>query len=74
MEKMGFTNRWIEWISLCMSTVKYNFFLSGKEVGPITPRRGLRQGDPISPYLFLLRTEELSALIKQKEEEGALHG
>lgn len=57
-----------------MSTVKYNFIVSGHEVGPIVPNRGLRQGDPISPYLFLLCAEGLSALIQKKQASGALHG
>lgn len=56
-----------------MSTVKYKFVTSGHEVGPIIPGRGLRQGDPISPYLFLLCTEGLLALIRKYEVRGKIH-
>lgn len=74
MLKMGFARKWVDWILLCMNTVRYSFLISGREVGPIMPKRGLRQGDPISPYLFLLCTEGLTALIQRKQEMGILHG
>lgn len=74
MRKMGFHDRWMEWVYMCMSTVKYTFLTSGHEIGPVTPTRGLRQGHPISPYLFLLCTEGLSALIQRNQVRGLIHG
>jgi hypothetical protein len=41
---------------------------------PVVPTRGIRQGDPISPYLFLLCTEGLSCLLQQREAQGVLQG
>ena len=70
LTKMGFHTRWIECITLCVSTVSYYVSVNGELVDPITPKRGLRQGDPFSPYLFILCAEGLSSLMKQVEERG----
>lgn len=43
-------------------------------MGPIIPGWGLRQGDPLSPCLFILMDESLSVMLRVQEEEGALHG
>ena len=74
MRKMGFHERWISLIMMCVTTVSYSMLINGKPKGKITPSRGLRQGDPISPYLFLLCAEGLSAMIKKKERGGNLKG
>ena len=74
MLKLGFDNRWVDLMMMCVSTVRYNVLVNGMEVGPIILKRGLRQGDPLSPYLFILCAEGLSSLIKRVEFEGLLHG
>ena len=60
MEKMGFSRRWINMISMCIRSVAYSVMLNGQPHGLITPTRGLHQGDPLSPYLFSLVTEVLN--------------
>ena len=74
MIKMGFASRWIRWIMMCVETVDYSVIVNNESVGPIFPGRGLRQGDPLSPYLFILCAEGLSALIRQTERRGDIHG
>ena len=59
---------------MCMESVNYQVLVNGERVGPIVPKRGLRQGDPLSPYLFILCAEGLSSLLKKAESRGDIHG
>ena len=68
MEKMGFNPRWISLTMMCISSVSYSILINGEPHGLIKPSRGLRQGDPLSPYLFLLCVEGLYHMIKQAEQ------
>ena len=74
MRRMGFNERWISLILMCVSTVEYLVLINEQAKGKIILTRGLRQGDPISPYLFLLCAEGLSAMIKKEERDGLLKG
>lgn len=55
---------------LYVSTVTYRITKEGMDVGPIIPSRGLRQGDPLSTYLFIICAEGLSSLISHYENVG----
>ncbi|KAM2204787.1 hypothetical protein ACFX1S_024390 [Malus domestica] len=73
MAKLGFAPLFCNWIKECISTASFNILVNGNSTGFVLPERGLRQGDPLSPYLFLLCTEGLSMLLRNGMERGALH-
>ena len=72
--KMGFSIDWVALMMQCISSVNYKVLLNGQPKGHIVPERGLRQGDPLSPYLFILCTEALIANIRKQEREKRLTG
>lgn len=58
----------------CISSTSFSFLINGVPKGFLKPSRGLRQGDPISPYLFLICAEGLSALIRRAELCNSIQG
>ncbi|KAM6593387.1 hypothetical protein CsatA_001090 [Cannabis sativa] len=74
MTKMGFDLRFIDLVFAMVSSVRYKIIHGGHELGLIIPKRGIRQGDPLSPYLFLICAEGFSSLIRKFERDGRLKG
>lgn len=64
MLKLGFSENWVSLIMRCVETVKLSVRVNGHFSEIFSPTRGIRQGDPISPYLFLLCAEGLSSMLK----------
>lgn len=62
--------KWISWIMGCVSNPKFSIFIRGR----IQASRGIRQGDPLSPFLFLLVSEVLSGLLSRLHEKGKYEG
>ena len=74
MKKIGFHEKWIELIMHCITSVSYSVLVNGAFYGSIIPTRGLRQGDPISPYIFLLCADGFSSLINEAARNHKLSG
>lgn len=72
--KLGFHSKWVNWIMECVSTVKFAICANGESRAKVVPGRGLRQGDPLSPYLFLFVKDVLSKSIEQEVSQGHLGG
>ena len=71
---MNFSSCWIKWIKECVTTVQYAILINGSPTPFFTPNRGLRQGDPLSPYLFLFCANILSLALLKEEGLGNIRG
>lgn len=65
---LGFSRHWTNWISVILSTASTKILLNGEPARRICHGRGLRQGDPLSPMLFVLTMEVLNAIIIQADQ------
>ena len=74
MIKMGFLDVWVDRVMTCVSSPSFSVLINGKPYGLIHPSRGICQGDPLSPYLFLLCVEGFTSLLQKAELEGNIHG
>ncbi|RVW92931.1 LINE-1 reverse transcriptase-like [Vitis vinifera] len=74
LQKMGFGSKWLGWMWSCLSSAKFSVLVNGVSVGFFPSTKGLRQGDPLSPYLFVMGMEMLDVLIRRAVEGGFLSG
>jgi hypothetical protein len=74
MRRLGFAEEWIHLIMMCLSTVSYSVLLNGVQCGQFNASRGIRQGDSLSPYLFLICVEGLSPLLQRADMERKIKG
>ena len=74
LELNGFSSLFISLVMHCVETVRFQVLLNGSPLRSFKPQRGIRQGDPLSPFLFILCSDVLSRLLLQQEREGLIHG
>ena len=74
MLKLGLDEKWVQLAMETVCTTTYLVLINGKPKGFVTPTRGIKQGDPLSPYLFLFCAEGLFAMIRKAEEARNLQG
>ena len=74
MLKLGFHSDWVQMVMGCVETATFSFVINGTAQGWVRASRGLRQGDPVSPYLFLFVTEGLIGLLRRAEVNSDITG
>jgi hypothetical protein len=74
LSSMGFPTAMIQTIMKCVSTVSFSILINGQPSKTFFPQRGLRQGDPLSPYLFIICADVLSGLMSQAQSNHLIHG
>ncbi|KAM1493823.1 hypothetical protein PS1_025933 [Malus domestica] len=71
---MGLCDAWVNTVMRCVSSVQFSMLLNGQHGKKFKPSRGVRKGDPLSPYQFFIVSEVLSRLIKRVTDLGFLDG
>ncbi|XP_071718094.1 uncharacterized mitochondrial protein AtMg01250-like [Rutidosis leptorrhynchoides] len=74
MEAMGFGYKWRKWMLICLTSSSISVLINGSPTGEFTFGRGVRQGDPFSPFLFIIAAEELNLLTIIVVERNLFNG
>ena len=74
MKRMGFADRWVALMMECISIVSYSILINGDPTLIIHPTRGIRQGDPLSLYIFLFCTKGLHSLLQHFADSSQIRG
>jgi len=74
MLTMGFPPKLVSTIMKCVKSVTFSVLINGQPSKVFKPQRGIRHGDPLSPYLFIICAEVLSGLISFYQDQGKIHG
>ncbi|RVW86687.1 LINE-1 retrotransposable element ORF2 protein [Vitis vinifera] len=74
LQRKGFSQKWRSWMRGCLSSSSFAILVNGNAKGWVKASRGLRQGDPLSPFLFTLVADVLSRLMIRAEETGITEG
>ncbi|GJW49120.1 reverse transcriptase domain, reverse transcriptase zinc-binding domain protein [Tanacetum coccineum] len=74
MIQMGFGDRWCNWIEACFKSSRISVLVNGSPTGEFSMERGIRQGDPLSPFLYLIAAEGLNVTLKEAVSKGIYKG
>ncbi|GJS75871.1 putative RNA-directed DNA polymerase [Tanacetum coccineum] len=74
MKRMGFGSKWIKWVENCLKSATMSILVNGSPTEEFRLERGVRQGDPLSPFLFILAAEGLNAIVSEAVDKGIFKG
>jgi len=74
LRRLGFCSKWIQWIEGCLKSASISILVNGSPSHEFIPQRGLRQGDPLAPFLFNVVAEVLNGLMREAEKQNLFRG
>ncbi|CAL5358449.1 unnamed protein product [Camellia sinensis] len=74
LANFGFGAKWVSWIKECVTSASISILVNGSPTSEFKPQRGLRQGDPLSPFLFNVVAEGLNILLERAKQLGLIKG
>lgn len=74
LKTMGFGQKWCKWIKSCLESSTISILVNGSPTKEFKMEKGLRQGDPLAPFLFLVVAESLNVLTMEAKEKGMFEG
>jgi len=72
LERLGFCGKWIEWIRVCLESSSVSILVNGSPTQEFKPKKDLRQGNPLTLFLFLIVAEELVGVVRKAVEKDLL--
>jgi len=72
MERLGFCEKWVGWIKACLESASVSVLMNGSPTQKFKPKKGLRQGNPLTPFLFIIVAEGLVGVIRKAVEKDLL--
>ena len=74
LANMDFGEKWRRWVNYCISTTSMSILINDFPVAPFKMRKGLRLGDPLSPFLFVLAANVFNKMVGRVKEFGLVEG
>ena len=74
LQRLGFHSKWVRWVRGCLESSSISVLVNGSPTEELKLSRGLRQGDPMVPFLFLMVAEGLAGLVRQASKQNMLTG
>ncbi|KAJ9549144.1 hypothetical protein OSB04_021687 [Centaurea solstitialis] len=74
LAQLNFGNKWRSWVKNCLTSARISVLVNGSPTEEFSMQRGIRQGDPLAPFLFIIAMEALNVAIKDARSSGVLDG